>query len=391
MRIAQIAPLHESVPPALYGGTERVVSYLTEELVRQGHDVTLFATADSRTAARLEPCRRRALRLDTSPSDPSISHATMMERVAARARQFDVLHFHTESMHFPVARRVSRPCLTTLHGRLDLPDIPELLGEFAEMPLVSISDAQRDPVPWAHWVSTIYHGLPRDLYRFSNHPREHLAFIGRISREKRPDLAIRIARRARLPLKIAAKVADADRAYFDREIRPLLARGNGVEFIGEVDEAGKQRLLERAIALLFPIDWPEPFGLVMIEAMACGAPVIAMERGSVPEIIRDGVSGCIVRSEDEAVRAVQAAQGLSPAACRHEFEARFTAERMARDYVRVYERLAPAAGRAARASPADRGWIEPAPPAVSWRGRGDGARGREGVPNRSFRGWGPPA
>jgi glycosyltransferase involved in cell wall biosynthesis len=347
MRIAQVSPLYESVPPSHYGGTERVVSYLTEELVRQGHDVTLFASGDSRTAARLVAACPRALRLHNDFPDPIVPHLVMMEEVARRAArgEFDVVHFHTDYHSFPLVRRSPIVSVTTIHGRLDLPDMDPLYREYADVPLVSISDSQRRPQPWANWVATVYHGLPADLYRFvpraggsGGGTREYLAFIGRVSREKRLDLAIRIAQRARVPLLVAAKVDKADQEYFEREIRPLLS-GPGVRFIGEIGDKDKNEFLGNALAMLFPIDWPEPFGLVMIEAMACGTPVIAFPRGSVPEVIDAGVTGFIVRSVEEAAQAVGWSRGLDRRRCRTRFEERFISSRMARDYLHVYERL----------------------------------------------------
>jgi glycosyltransferase involved in cell wall biosynthesis len=336
LRIAQVAPLYESVPPQLYGGTERVVSYLTEELVRQGHEVTLFASGDSVTAARLVPCAPRALRLDPRSIDSLAHHVVMLERVFRQAADFDLIHFHIDYLHYPLSRRLHVPQVTTLHGRLDLPDLVPLYREFPEMPVVSISEAQRAPLPWLAWQGTVYHGLPAELHGCQHEPEGYLAFLGRISREKRPDLAIEIARRTGLPLRMAAKVDRADRAYFE-EVEPLLAQPH-VELLGEIGEAEKRDFLGRARALLFPIEWPEPFGLVMIEAMACGTPVIAFRHGSVPEIVDDGETGFICRTVDEAVAAVARLDTISRQRCREVFERRFTAARMARDYVRIYER-----------------------------------------------------
>jgi glycosyltransferase involved in cell wall biosynthesis len=339
MRIAQVAPLFESVPPRLYGGTERVVSHLTEALVRMGHDVTLFASGDSVTQARLAPCWPRALRLDGRSHLHQVPHLLELEQVFRRHAEFDVLHFHTDHLHFPLARRHATPHVTTLHGRLDLPELVPLMREFSEMPLVSISDAQRAPLPWAHWQATVHHGLPRDLYRFHPGPGRYLAFLGRISPEKRCDRAIEIAKRLDLPICIAAKVDPADRAYYEEKIRPLMSHPL-VEYVGEIGEREKGEFLGHAMALLFPIDWPEPFGLVMIEALACGTPVVAYRHGSVPELVDPGVTGFIVDSMDEAVRAAAAAMALDRRRCRQRFEQRFTAERMARDYLAVYERVA---------------------------------------------------
>ncbi len=338
MRIAQVAPLHEAVPPKLYGGTERVVHYLTEELVRQGHQVTLFASQDSNTSAELVPCCARALRLDPNCRDRLAHHVLMLEKVAQRAKEFDIIHFHIDYLHFPLMRRLSVPHVTTLHGRLDIPDLFPLYQEFAEMPVVSISNAQRAPLPFVNWVATVYHGLPKDLFRFYARPGDYLAFLGRISPEKRPDRAIKIAEMVGMKLLIAAKVDEADRDYFEQVIRPLL-KSPWVEFIGEIGDQEKNEFLGKAYALLFPIDWPEPFGLVMIEAMACGTPVIAWRCGSVPEVIEDGISGFIVESLEEAARAVEKVGSLKRILCRKAFERRFSAERMARDYLRVYERL----------------------------------------------------
>ncbi len=338
MRIAQVAPLYESVPPTQYGGTERVVSYLTEELVRQGHDVTLFASADSVTSARLVPVSPRSLRLDSLCIDKLAHHILLLERVFERAAEFDVVHFHIDYLHFPLSRRRPITQVTTLHGRLDIPDLTPLFRVFDDMPLVSISDAQREPLAWANWQATVYHGLPLDLYRFQPGAGTYLAFLGRISPEKRVDRAIEIARRAGMPLRIAAKIDPADWEYFDQAIRPLL-RGSGVEYVGEIGDAEKNEFLGNATALLLPIDWPEPFGLVMIEAMACGTPVIAYRHGSVPEIMRDGQTGFVVSGMDQAVQAVRRIDAVSRSDCRAAFETRFTVQRMATDYLAVYRRL----------------------------------------------------
>lgn len=338
MKIAQVAPLFERVPPVLYGGTERVVSFLTEALVREGHDVTLFASGDSITSARLIGVSPRALRLDPRVEDPVAHHTILLDRVARHAREFDLVHFHTGYLHFPVSRQVGEPNVTTLHGRLNIPDLADVYETFPEMPVVSISDAQRAPLPWLNWRGTVHHGLPRDLFPFVAHPGEHLVFIGRTSPEKRPDRAIEIAERSGLPLKIAAKVDAADRAYFESTIRPLLSRP-GVEFVGEIGESDKAEFLGRARALLFPIDWPEPFGLVMIEAMACGTPVIAFRNGSVPEIVEDGVNGFVVETVEEAISAVSRLDRIDRRTCRRVFEERFTAARMARQYVEIYRRV----------------------------------------------------
>jgi glycosyltransferase involved in cell wall biosynthesis len=337
MKIAQVSPLIESVPPRLYGGTERVVSYLTEELVRQGHDVTLFASADSETAARLVPCSSEALRLDPDVRDHVPYHAMMLERVKRLAHRFDILHFHTDLIHFPVFAGSKHVTLTTLHGRQDLFDLRNFYQAFPDMPLISISNAQRAPIPSANFAVTVLHGLPEWLLPASARATGgYLAFIGRISPEKRLDRAIEIAQAAGLPLRIAAKVDRADEAYFRERIAPLL-NTRGVEFIGEIDERAKAAFLGDARALLFPIDWPEPFGLVMIEAMACGTPVLAFNCGSVPEVIDPGVTGYIVDSVAEALRALGPLLKLDRRRIRRRFEERFTATRMAADYVRFYE------------------------------------------------------
>ena len=338
MRIAQVAPLYESVPPQLYGGTERVVSYLTEELVEEGHDVTLFASGDSRTRARLVPVCARSLRLDPEQRDQLAHHVLMLEEVAKRAAHFDVIHFHIDYLHYPLSRRQRVPQLTTLHGRLDMPELGALYAEFRDMPVVSISDAQRAPLPHASWLGTVHHGLPLELLRFSPGPGSYLAFVGRTSPEKGLDRAIEIARRAGIELRVAAKVDDADRDYFREVIEPLLD-GPLVEFVGEIGEAEKEEFLGNALALLFPIDWPEPFGLVMIEAMACGTPVIAFPGGSVVEIVEPGRNGFIVPDAAAAVAAVGKAGDLDRSLCRELFEVRFSAQRMARDYLELYERV----------------------------------------------------
>jgi glycosyltransferase involved in cell wall biosynthesis len=338
MKIAQIAPLAESVPPKLYGGTERIVSYLTEELVRQGHDVTLFASGDSVTAARLNPCAPSALRLDPEVRDMLPYHLLMLERVRQVADSFDVLHFHIDLFQFPLLRTLGTPAITTLHGRLDLADLQPFYRTFPDIALVSISDHQRLPMPPVHWVGTIHHGLPRHLYPFSPTPaaEPYLAFLGRISPEKRPDRAIAIAGGAGIPLKIAAKIDKADLDYWCNEIEPLV-RGNPlVEYVGEIGEHEKAAFLGGATALLFPIDWPEPFGLVMIEAMACGTPTIAFPCGSVPEVLDHGVSGLLVDDVKEAIAAVPLAAAMDRAMVRAAFEERFTIERVASDYHQVY-------------------------------------------------------
>ncbi len=337
MKIAQIAPLIEAIPPRLYGGTERVVSHLTEALVAMGHEVTLFASGDSRTSARLIPCVPEALRLAPGVNDYLPYHVSMIEDVAARADEFEIFHFHLDFVHMPVFRTLADRTVTTLHGRLDLPDVAAFYRRHAHMPLVSISDAQRKPMPPVRWLGTVYHGLPENLYR-PGPGGDYLAFLGRISPEKRPDRAIRIARAAGLPLKIAAKVDRVDRAYFESVVKPLLDTPM-VEFIGEIGEAEKEDFLGGARALLFPIDWPEPFGLVMIEAMACGTPTVAYPCGAVPEVIEDGVTGFIVTDEGAAVHAVERTAALDRARIRARFEERFTARRMAADYIALYEQL----------------------------------------------------
>ena len=339
MRIAQIAPLYERDPPLLYGGTERVVSYLTEELVRQGHDVTLFASGDSQTRAHLVPCSERSLRLDKQIVDPLAHHFVLLEEVFARAEEFDFLHFHIDYLHYPISQRHRNlRHLTTLHGLLDLPDLIQLYKTFSKIPVASISDAQRRFLPWANWQGTVYHGLPVDLYKPGKVPGKYLAFLGRVSPEKRLDRAIEIARRTSMPLKVAAKVDDVDRKYFEESIRPLL-HDPLVEWIGEVNESEKQELLANAYALLFPIDWPEPFGLVLIEAMACGTPVIAYRHGSVPELVEEGVTGFIVDDVNDAVERVAQVQNLDRIVCRRRFEERFSAKRMARSYLEIYDRI----------------------------------------------------
>ncbi|HDZ59676.1 MAG TPA: glycosyltransferase family 4 protein [Actinobacteria bacterium] len=338
MRIAQVAPLFESVPPKLYGGTERIVSYLTEELVRQGHEVTLFASGDSLTGARLIPGSRGSLRLDDKCRDQLAHHIVMLEKVAQHSHEFDVVHFHIDYIHFPLARRWSTGYLTTLHGRLDYADLVPLYREFRDSPLVSISDAQRAPLPWACWQATIYHGLPLGLYHLQEDPGDYLAFLGRTSPEKGLDQAVEIARRSGMPLKVAGKVDRVDREYFEEVLRPMMDDPL-VEFIGEIDEQDKQEFLGNAYAVLFPINWPEPFGLVMIEAMACGSPVIAYRNGSVPEVMRDSETGFIVDGPADAVRALERLPEVSRRGCRRMFEREFTVERMAHDYLRVYDGL----------------------------------------------------
>jgi glycosyltransferase involved in cell wall biosynthesis len=339
MKIAQIAPLIESVPPRLYGGTERIVSYLTEELVALGHDVTLFASGDSITRANLVPCVPQALRLDARVRDPIPYYMLMLDRVRQRAHEFDVLHFHIDQFHFPIFRPIAGRTVTTLHGRQDLPDLLALYMGFDDMPLVSISNAQRLPVPTANFAGTVHHGIPVALHRATREARGgYLAFLGRISPEKRADRAIWMARALGIPLKIAAKVDRVDEVYFKTQIEPLFD-GGGVDYIGEINDHQKTQFLSEAQALLFPIDWPEPFGLCMIEAMACGTPVLAFRCGSVAEIVEEGVTGAIVESMEEAIAALPRVIRLDRKRVRQRFEQRFSATRMAKDYVGIYRSL----------------------------------------------------
>jgi glycosyltransferase involved in cell wall biosynthesis len=348
MKIAQIAPLMESVPPRYYGGTERVVSYLTEELVAQGHEVTLFASGDSITAADLVPCSTQALRLDAAVKDVVPYYMLMLDKVRSRFAEFDVLHFHIDHFHFPVFRHLAVPSLTTLHGRQDLRDCLPFFAGFSDMPLVSISDAQRTPVPHANFAATIHHGLPPDLHEANYRPNGgYLAFIGRVSSEKGPVDAIRIAQSLGISIKIAAKVDKQDEPYFREVVQPMLS-APGVDFIGEISEREKGPFLRNATALLFPICWPEPFGLVMIEAMACGTPVLAYRAGAVPEVIDEGVSGMIVDNIDQARVALLQVGGMDRRKVRARFEERFTARRMASDYVRLYRSLVRRAPRGPR-------------------------------------------
>jgi glycosyltransferase involved in cell wall biosynthesis len=339
MRIAQIAPLSESVPPQLYGGTERVVGFLTEELIRLGHDITLFASGDSMTSARLIPCSARALRLDNN-RDPLIPNMIMLDRVCQHAHKFDVVHFHIDILHYPLLRVLGGRALTTLHGRLDMPELRDFYGHFPELPLVSISRSQREPLPPVNWIGNVHHGLPLDLL---NPPviseKGYLAFLGRISPEKRPDRAIEIAVRTGWPLRIAAKIDPVDQAYWEEDVAPLVRANRNVTYIGEINEGQKADFLGHAGALLFPIDWPEPFGLVMIEAMACGTPVLAFNCGSVPEVIDHGVSGMVVETLDEAVAALAPTLALDRKLVRKTFERRFSVTRMAKDYLEIYAKL----------------------------------------------------
>ncbi len=339
MRIAQIAPLIESVPPRLYGGTERIVSYLTEELVRMGHDVTLFASGDSMTSAELVGCVPQALRLDVNVRDTIPYYMLMLDRVRRHAGEFDILHFHIDQFHFPLFRHMAGRTVTTLHGRQDLPDLKPLYIGFADMPLVSISNEQRRPVLNANFVQTIYHGLPADLHKPVFNPRGgYVAFIGRIAPEKRPDRAIQIARSLGVPLKIAAKVDRVDERYFREVIAPLLD-GPGVEFIGEINEQQKNEFLGEALALLFPADWPEPFGLSMIEAMACGTPVLAFAEGAAPEVVADGRTGWLCRDESDMAARLNAIDEIDRAECRADVEVRFSTERMAREHAELFQRV----------------------------------------------------
>jgi glycosyltransferase involved in cell wall biosynthesis len=341
MRIAQVSPLNESVPPSLYGGTERVVSYLTEELVRLGHEVTLFASGDSQTAANLVKVCPQALWRDARIRETLPHHVRLLELVFREASQFDVIHFHCDYIHFPLVRRCQFPTVTTMHGMMHPPDLWQFFEEYREVPLVSISDDQRIPIPHANWQGTVYHGLPPDLFTYNEQGGNYLAFLGRMSPEKGVDRAIEVAKLTGMPLKIAAKIYPEERNYFETTLAPLLCAAKSlVEFEGELGQVEKNELLGNAKALLFPIDWPEPFGLVMIEALACGTPVIAWRQGSVPEVLQEGVTGYIVETVSQAVEAVGRLDRLHRRECRRVFEDRFTAERMARDYLGIYGRLA---------------------------------------------------
>ena len=353
MKIAQIAPLYEAVPPKLYGGTERVVANLCDALVDQGHDVTLFSSADARTKAKLIPVRDQAIRLDAAPLKSDLAaHMTMLSEVRRRANEFDALHFHVDMIHFPFFEDIAHRTLTTLHGRLDIKDLPGVYRRWPQYPMVSISDDQRRSLPDANWAGTVHHGMPSDSYIFNEKPRGYLAFLGRMSPEKRPDRAIAIAKRLGMPLKMAAKVDHADAEYFHREIEPLLADPL-IEFIGEIGDAQKSEFLGGAEALLFPIDWPEPFGLVMIEAMACGTPVVAWRCGSTPEVIEPGLTGFLVETDAEADAAVLKARQLDRRNVRRRFELRFSAAAMARRYVDLFEQMVPAAGEPVAANTLD--------------------------------------
>jgi glycosyltransferase involved in cell wall biosynthesis len=339
MRIAQVAPLYESVPPKLYGGTERVVSWLTEELVHLGHDVTLFASGDSLTTARLVPGCKNALRLNSGCVDQLAPHVVMLDQVFSEGENFDLIHFHVDYLHFPFSRQQPFSHLTTLHGRLDIPDLVPLYQQFRDMPVISISDAQREPLPWVNWQGTVHHGLPRKSFSVGGGSGGYLAFLGRTSPEKGLDQAIEIAKRADMPLKIAAKIDRVDVEYFETVIQPLLDHPL-IEFMGEIGYPEKNVFLGNAAALLFPVNWCEPFGLVMIEAMACGTPVIAYPRGSVPEVVREQVTGFVVPDVESAARAVKRLGEIDRAECRRHFEQYFNAERMAQDYLTIYQRLA---------------------------------------------------
>ena len=361
MRIAQVSPLYESVPPRLYGGTERVVSWLTEELVRQGHEVTLFASGDSLTNANLVPICPQALRLDPDCLDSLAHHIYLIEQVAQRKDDFDIVHFHIDYLHFPMSRREELRQITTLHGRLDIPDLVPLYREFPEMPVVSISDSQRQPLPWANWQGTVHHGMPENGFVPCFNSGSYLAFLGRISPEKGVDHAIQIALRSGMPLKIAAKIDRADKDYFEARIKPLLDN-ELIEFVGEIGDSEKNQFLANASALLFPIDWAEPFGIVLIEAMACGLPVIAYPLGSVPEIIQDGVSGFLVHNVEEAVAAVRNLEAIDRRSCRRAFEGRFSVKRMAHDYLTIYERVIKPEPESLALINGDLSWMKLAPP-----------------------------
>ena len=338
MRIAQLAPLAESVPPRLYGGTERVIAWLVDELVALGHDVTLFASGDSSTKAKLHAVWPRALRLGRKGVDPNAACALLIEAISERAHEFDIIHSHVDWLPLPALSRAGVPFLTTMHGRLDLPGLPDVIGTFAKAPFVSISDNQRRPLPDATWIATTPHGLPKDLFRPSFEAGAYLAFLGRLTAEKGPEAAMRIARAVRMSLRIAAKIPRAETAYFKKKLEPEID-GQTIKLVGEVDDVRKQPFLAGAAALLFPIDWPEPFGLVMIEAMACGTPVIAYRSGSVPEVVEDGVTGFIVDDEEQAIEAVKEAGRLDRSTIRARFEERFAASRMARQYEETYRAL----------------------------------------------------
>jgi len=353
VKIAQVSPLYESVPPKTYGGTERVVSFLTEELVAQGQEVTLFASGDSQTAAKLIPGTPQSLRLSKNSVDHLAHHIAMLDDVMRMAPEFDVIHFHIDYMHFPLSRYCALPSVTTLHGRLDLPDLIPVYQRYKDAPVISISMAQRKPLPRANWIGNVPHGLPIELHNFYPNGGDYLAFLGRISPEKRVDRAIEIAKRAGMPLKIAAKIDNADKEYYETKIKPLMSDSN-IEFVGEIAEHEKAEFLGNAHAYLFPIDWPEPFGLTMIEAMACGTPTIAFNCGSVPEVMQEGLTGFIVDNMDQAVAAVKKIDSIERTACRNVFEKKFTATRMAERYIEIYQSM-----------------IAPADPAISLPAQSD--------------------
>lgn len=338
MRIAQVSPLYESVPPRLYGGTERVVHYITEELISKGHEVTLFASGDSMCSGRLISPTSKATRLDTNCVDQMVSHFTMMEMVEKESKNFDIIHSHIDYLNFPLIRRSNSVYVTTIHGRLDLPELQPLYSEYSDIPLISISDSQRKPIPQANWQGTVYHGLPADLYKFNSAGGNYLSFVGRISPEKRIDRAIEIAVKSGIHIKIAAKVDNADKEYFENKIKHLLKHPL-VEFLGEVGDREKGELLGNSLGLLYPIDWPEPFGLAMIESMACGTPVIAFNKGSVSEVIDEGKTGYIVNSVEKAVKCVKDLATIDRKICRRTFEKRFSASRMVVDYLAIYNQL----------------------------------------------------
>lgn len=361
MRIAQVSPLYESVPPRLYGGTERVVSWLTEELVRRGHELTLFASGDSLTNAHLVPACPKALRLDPHCLDPLAHHVHLIEQVLQRQEEFDIIHFHIDYLHFSMSRRLALPQLTTLHGRLDIPDLVPLFREFPDMPVVSISDAQRQPLPWINWQGTVHHGMPEDTFIPYFDSGKYLAFLGRISPEKGVDQAIAIAKRAGIPLKIAAKIDRSDRNYFESHVKSMLDH-KLIEFVGEISDLEKNEFLGNAAALLFPIDWCEPFGIVLIEALACALPVIAYPLGSVPEIIEDGVSGFLVHNVDEAARALNNLSAIDRRKCRRAFEDRFSVKRMAQDYLAIYDQIVKQKPESITLTDGDLSWTKLAPP-----------------------------
>jgi glycosyltransferase involved in cell wall biosynthesis len=361
MRIAQVSPLYESVPPRLYGGTERVVSWLTEELVRRGHDVTLFASGDSLTNAHLVSVCPQALRLDPHSWDYLAHHVRLVEQVLQRKDDFDIVHFHIDYLHFSMSRREGLPQLTTLHGRLDIPDLVPLFREFAEMPVVSISDAQRHPLPWINWQGTVHHGMPEDTFLPRSGSGNYLAFLGRISPEKGVDQAIEIAKRSGMPLKIAAKVDRTDKSYFESHVKPMLDH-KLVEFVGEISDLEKNEFLGNASALLFPINWSEPFGIVLIEAMACGLPIIAYPLGSVREIIEDAVSGFLVHNIEEAAAALKNLSAIDRRKCRRAFEERFSVKRMAQEYLTIYDRIIKREPESIALVDGDLSWTKLAPP-----------------------------